>query len=86
MKRFLSCVILLGLLGTGVVLAQREIAPQQSRNVASRANDGAFRDGLYLGKRARSTKRPEHIAVGRWSAESDRASFAEGYREGFGSR
>jgi hypothetical protein len=50
---------------------------------AQLASDGAFRDGLYIGKLAAGRGRPQHPLTGRWSTEKDRASFAAGYRRGY---
>jgi hypothetical protein len=66
------------------MLVQRDSATRHSHSVdARRAGDGAFRDGLYLGKLDRTAKNPMHPAVGRWSTEKDRESFAAGYRQGY---
>jgi hypothetical protein len=45
--------------------------------------DGAFRDGLYLGKLTAESGQPLHPAIGRWSTEQDRARFTAGYRLGY---
>jgi hypothetical protein len=50
---------------------------------ASQASNGAFRDGLYLGKLAAEGGDQYRIAVGRWSRTDDRASFASGYDQGY---
>ena len=47
------------------------------------ASDGAFRDGLYVGRLAAQQGRPMHSPVGRWSTEKDRTSFDSGYRRGY---
>lgn len=47
------------------------------------AADGAFRDGLYLGKLAAQGGQPLRPAIGRWSTEQDRAMFVAGYRLGY---
>ncbi len=47
------------------------------------AADGAFRDGLYLGKLAAQASQPQRPAVGRWSTEQDRSMFAAGYHRGY---
>jgi len=47
--------------------------------------DGAFRDGLYIGRMAAAEGKPQHPLVGRWSSEKDRASFLAGYLAGYGS-
>jgi hypothetical protein len=72
-------------LGTTAMLAnsQRTVDPNRSAE-ARLAGDGAFRDGLYLGKLAAengdAVARP---AIGRWSTDQDRATFAAGFRRGY---
>jgi hypothetical protein len=48
------------------------------------ALDGAFRDGLFVGRLTAAAGRPAHPPVGRWSSDSDRASFLAGYGRGYG--
>jgi hypothetical protein len=50
---------------------------------ASQASNGAFRDGLYLGKLTGQSGDKYRIAVGRWSKTEDRTSFAAGYDQGY---
>jgi hypothetical protein len=50
---------------------------------ASFATDGAFRDGLYLGKLAAELGQAPRPATGRWSTDRDRSLFAIGYRRGY---
>lgn len=47
------------------------------------ASDGAFRDGLYVGRLAAQQRLPMHSPVGRWSTEKDRWAFEAGYRHGY---
>jgi len=47
------------------------------------AADGAFRDGLYLGKLAAQQGQPLRPAIGRWSTDQDRVMFMAGYRLGY---
>jgi hypothetical protein len=49
----------------------------------SEANDGAYRDGMYLGRLAAQNGEAPRISVGRWSGDEDRASFAAGYEQGY---
>jgi hypothetical protein len=53
--------------------------------VAQMATDGAYRDGLYLGKLTAQSGLPPVPPTGRWATERDRASFLAGYRRGFNS-
>jgi hypothetical protein len=45
--------------------------------------DGAFRDGLYLGRLASERGLPHRIAAGRWATAENRASFTAGYERGY---
>jgi len=47
------------------------------------AADGAFRDGLYLGKLAARNGERLRPAIGRWSTDHDRSMFAAGYERGY---
>jgi len=71
-------------LGTTAVLNGSKSVTQPTRDVeASFAADGAFRDGLYLGKLTADSGQPFHPGIGRWSSEQDRAMFTAGYRRGY---
>jgi hypothetical protein len=71
-------------LGTTAMLAVSnhnvKSIPSVERGLAS---DGAFRDGLYLGKLAAEGGQAPRLAIGRWSADQDRSMFAAGYRRGY---
>ena len=69
-------------LGTTAMLANGGHATRQSAD-GQMATDGAFRDGLYVGRLAAESGRPLHPQIGRWSSERDRTSFAAGYRRGY---
>ena len=71
-------------LGTTAMLdnSQRSIKADASTE-ARLAADGAFRDGMYLGKLAAERGRPLRPAIARWSTEQDRATFTAGYRRGY---
>ena len=84
MLRLLTCVLAVGCVGTSAMLVQRDMGAQHSHSFDARlAADGAFRDGLYLGKLDRTAKNPMHPAVGRWATEKDRESFVAGSRQGY---
>ena len=76
-------------LGVGMVLgfygARQHYLPNLSPpvNDVSEITDGAFRDGLYLGKLAAEHDNGPHVAAGRWSTAADRASFSAGYQRGY---
>jgi len=86
MSRFLTYTLTMAAcLGTAATLATGTLAARHSQSpVAHLAGDGAFRDGLYLGRLDAARGRPRHLAVGRWSNENDRGSFRSGYRLGYG--
>lgn len=71
-------------LGTTAVLNNSKSVTTPIRNVeANFAADGAFRDGLYLGKLTADHGQPFRPGIGRWSSEPDRAMFTAGYRRGY---
>jgi len=59
------------------------VQPSAAAN-AQRVADGAYRDGLFVGKLHRRLGRQEHIIWGRWNSGQDRQSFTEGYSAGYG--
>jgi len=84
MKIILTYALAIGFAGTSAMLVQRDMATRRGQSVeAQMAGDAAYRDGIYLGKLARTAKSPMHPPIGRWSTEKDRASFAAGYRQGY---
>ena len=71
-------------MGTTALLSiTNRTATASTNSEAHFAADGAFRDGLFLGKRAVELGQPLHPAFGRWSSEQDRAMFLAGYRQGY---
>jgi hypothetical protein len=71
-------------LGTTAVLNNSKSSLTPGRNVeASFASDGAFRDGLYLGKLTAESGQPFRPGIGRWSLKQDRIMFTAGYRRGY---
>lgn len=50
---------------------------------AAQAIDGAFRDGLYVGKLAAERGTAPRAPIARWAALEDRSSFSAGYHEGY---
>lgn len=67
--------------GAGAALSKP--ANLADQHLAARANNAAFRDGLYLGKLTAEEGGAAHISRGRWSNDADRAAFTQGYQEGF---
>ena len=43
----------------------------------------AYRDGLYLGKLDSEQGNDPHVSTARWSQESHRAAFTDGYNQGY---
>jgi hypothetical protein len=83
-KLFTYALAIAVCLGTTALLTNNGGAARQQQNAdAPLATDGAFRDGLYLGRLAAEAGRPLRPPVGRWSNPRDRASFAAGYRLGY---
>lgn len=71
-------------LSTTAMLAVSNHNVNSNANVETTlASDGAFRDGLYLGKLAAESGQAPRPALGRWSADRDRSMFAAGYRRGY---
>jgi len=83
MKIVLVYALVIGFVGTSAMLVKRDMGTSSPSVDAQMAGDAAYRDGLYLGKLARTAKSPMHPPIGRWSTEKDRASFAAGYRQGY---
>jgi hypothetical protein len=61
---------------------RRHNSPAANDNV-TQITDGAFRDGLYLGRLAAEGGVEPHVAVGRWATAEDRSSFTAGYQRGY---
>ncbi len=85
MNRFSAIVLAVAVsLGTTAMLSNNSRTTKIAGTSEARfATDGAFRDGLYLGKLAVKSGAASHPAIGRWSREQDRASFVAGYRQGY---
>jgi hypothetical protein len=82
-KFFSYAAIVIGLGATAsLAISPGTVKPTTSAEVLS-ATDGAFRDGLYLGKLAAEGSQPARPAIGRWSTEKDRTMFTAGYRRGY---
>jgi hypothetical protein len=71
-------------LGTTAMLDNNQHSINSNASAEARlAADGAFRDGMYLGRLAAENGQPLRPAVGRWSTEQDRATFTAGYERGY---
>lgn len=85
MSNFVTWVLALGMcLGTTATLAIHYPGSRSVRSSDSQlALDGAYRDGLYIGKLAARRGRTSRPPIGRWSGEKDRASFRAGYEHSY---
>lgn len=83
-KHFLlgATVVILALLSTVWSAVSAQTHPLD-RTGTIRATDGAYRDGLFLGRFDAEAGRNHRVCVGRWSSQPDRASFASGYEDGY---
>jgi hypothetical protein len=78
-----ALVIALGLVPMSMLSGDRHhYNPTPNGNVAQ-ITDGAFRDGLYLGRLAAEGGSEPHVAIGRWATAEDRSSFKAGYQRGY---
>lgn len=67
-----------------VMLTTRADRPSQINSGNTiQATDGAFSDGLFLGKLDAESGRKQHLSIGRWGTAKDRASFVAGYQQGY---
>ncbi len=78
-----ASVIAFGMVSMSMLYSDRQRnSPAANDNVAQ-ITDGAFRDGLYLGRLAAESGRAPHVAAGRWARAEDRSSFTAGYQRGY---
>jgi hypothetical protein len=85
MMRFLTyAVIVIGMGATAMFSGSYNKVSANTSGEMRLAADGAYRDGLYLGKLAADGGQSSRPAIGRWSSVQDRSMFAAGYRRGFG--
>ena len=84
MSRFSIYTFVAVFLGVIGLASNSQIAAAPEQGVEVRmAADGAFEDGLYLGRLAVQGGQPSHPGVGRWAADRDRAVFLQGYLQGY---
>lgn len=84
MTRFFTYVAIVIALGATATLAINPQSVNPGTTAEARlAADGAFRDGLYLGKLAAEGGQPPRPTIGRWSTEQDRSMFTAGYRRAY---
>lgn len=70
-------------MGTTAMLDNHHTTNPNASVEARLAADGAFRDGMYLGKLAAKSGQLLRPAIGRWSTEQARATFTAGYLRGY---
>jgi hypothetical protein len=85
MKRLslFASVIVLGVGTASVFHGNRHPSFPSANDNLRETTDGAFRDGLYLGRRAAERGDEPHVAIARWATAEDRASFTAGYQRGY---
>ena len=76
-------IIVLSVGSAAMVQSVMRTRSLNSDSSALMATNGAFRDGLYLGKLAAKNGEEPRIAIGRWVRDEDRSAFQEGYYRGF---
>ena len=81
MKKYSMWIV--ALLVVGAAVAGVAKMSEQSNRGNQQASSGAFRDGLYLGKRAAERGDPAQVATGRWVTDEDRTQFASGYEQAY---
>ena len=69
--------------GTAAMMHSDRATTTSARDSAMLDGNGAFRDGLYLGRLAARQGAPMHIASGRWATAADRNSFVAGFLHGY---
>jgi len=85
----LSLLILLAAMAVAASARLKDLpapATMPANAAAIHAGNGAFRDGLHLGRFDATSGRAQHLCVGRWSTGDDRASFQAGYLAGYQER
>ena len=83
-KIFILALALTVSLGTTAMLANGGYTVEHIPiHITKLASDGAFRDGLFIGRLSAKKGLPLSPPIGRWSSERDRTSFVDGYRRGY---
>jgi hypothetical protein len=84
MTRFFTSATIALCLGATATLAITNSSVKPGTIAEARLDaDGAFRDGLYLGKLAAENGQLLRPTIGRWSRAEDRSMFVAGYRRGY---
>jgi hypothetical protein len=77
--------VMTAILSVGVTLVGEgamRVSKTFTENVTQPTN-GAFRDGLYMARLDIENHREPHLSIGRWSSDTDRASYIAGYRQAY---
>jgi len=85
MKRLslFASVIALGMGTASLLRGDRRVAYFSANDNVAQTTNGAFRDGLYLGRLAAERGMAPRVARGRWATAEDQASFTAGYERGY---
>lgn len=78
-----ALAIVVGMAAASVFQGNRHLNFSMTQENVKQATDGAFRDGLYLGRLAAERGSRARIAIARWVNAQDRASFTAGYQRGY---
>jgi hypothetical protein len=80
----ISLWTLILVVGAGSTAIMKTRINEDVTDAASVQNaDGAYRDGLYLGKLTASLGDEPHLCTGRWSRKTDQDLFSAGYERGY---
>jgi hypothetical protein len=82
-KVFVYSLIVIGLSATATVSVKANSGAHNMQTESRLATEGAFRDGLFLGKLNAENGQRMRPPVGRWSTQQDRAMFLAGYQRGY---
>jgi hypothetical protein len=85
MKRLslFASVIALGMATASMLHGGRPGTHFSTNDNVAQTTNGAFRDGLYLGRLAAERGIAPRVARGRWATAEDQASFTTGYERGY---
>jgi hypothetical protein len=78
-----ASVIALGMGTASMLHSNRPVAHFSANDNVAQTTNGAFRDGLYLGRLAAERGIAPRAARGRWATAEDQASFTAGYERGY---
>jgi hypothetical protein len=70
-------------IGAGIFAIVRNGDAASRQDTSVRKSSAAFRDGAYLGKLAAERGEAPHMALARWTSNTDRNLFAAGYDQAY---